>query len=1134
MSPVLPEYFPFTIQLAARAQERFDLQSLLPKSGSPFPTVLFYRRLAAVLGRSGLVPVAATAAQLTLYASLLKIYRYVIDQLADDGQTTLLTDALLQSGISLDGAQAAQTFDLFRETFPAGSDLSALGVQEHQHLLLRELLLLDFASKNRAIDPFRILLDDTELANNSPYRQVVAGLEASLRKGPVLPRIGMTLVEVLQAPLKAQPDSLAGQLDFIREQWAELLPPELLEDLLTAFDILDEEQRQWSDGGAGPSEVLRFGLTESVVDGVGAASGAVSYHGAGHHAGYEQPEYEAFSADADWMSNVVMMAKMTHVWLDQLSKVHGHPITRLDQVPDAELDRLAGWGFTGLWLIGLWERSSASRRIKELCGNPEAHASAYSLYDYTIAEDLGGEAAFQNLKQRAWQRGIRLASDMVPNHTGIYSRWVLEHPDWFVQSDYAPFPSYQFNGEDLSLDPAVTVQVDDGYWNKQDAAVVFRMIDRRDGRTRYIYHGNDGTSIPWNDTAQLNYLLPQVRETVIQTILHVARLTPIIRFDAAMTLAKKHYQRLWFPQRGVGGGIPSRAEHAMSRDEFDAVFPQEFWREVVDRMAVEAPDTLLLAEAFWMMEGYFVRTLGMHRVYNSAFMNMLKQEENAKYRQTIKNVLEFNPEILKRFVNFMNNPDEKTAVEQFGAQGKYFGACVLLATMPGLPMFGHGQIEGFHEKYGMEYRRAYWDESVDQGLVRGHELWIFPLLKRRRLFSGSAYFALYDFYCHDGSVDENVFAYSNRIEGQRALVLYNNRYGKTAGWIRTAAPVAVKTGDDTIELRSGSLGEALAVPDDQGSFLAFLDLSTGHEYLRNAADVCRQGLFAELSEYEFHVFLDFKVVTDTETGEWKRLCDHLAGRGVTSLEEELIQLEHQPLIAAFTACLDQLVQPASPLLLKSALQQYCESVPPAVAAVFVVSQAGLIESLSAAHLPAITARTLRLLRQSGVSRADLPLTAENRRCALALLVTAQLVLPLADDAVHEYGLGRPLAAFVAGGSIVPERSYAEWTMDLCSTAARAWYLWFRAADHQRVKCLFDTKQICRFLMVHEDGGTLWFNKERFEELLKWLALLAAFDKAQDHKLSLVQARELRLLAKQAGYRVRILLDLVSNGVERGL
>ena len=62
----------------------------------------------------------------------------------------------------------------------------------------------------------------------------------------------------------------------------------------------------------------------------------------------------------------------------------------------------------------------------------------------------------------------------------------------------------------------------------------------------------------------------------------------------------------------------------------------------------------------------------MHRVYNSAFMNMLKNEENEKYRRTLKNTLEFDPEILKRFVNFMNNPDEDTAVAQFGTRRQVF------------------------------------------------------------------------------------------------------------------------------------------------------------------------------------------------------------------------------------------------------------------------------------------------------------------------------------------------------------------------------------------------------------------------------------------------------------------------------
>ena len=121
----------------------------------------------------------------------------------------------------------------------------------------------------------------------------------------------------------------------------------------------------------------------------------------------------------------------------------------------------------------------------------------------------------------------------------------------------------------------------------------------------------------------------------------------------------------------------------MTKAELHAAMPAEFWREVVDRVAAEAPDTLLLAEAFWMLEGYFVRTLGMHRVYNSAFMNMLRDEDNAKYRSVMKNTLEFDPEVLKRYVNFMNNPDEETTVAQFGKGDKYFGICTMMATLPG-------------------------------------------------------------------------------------------------------------------------------------------------------------------------------------------------------------------------------------------------------------------------------------------------------------------------------------------------------------------------------------------------------------------------------------------------------------------
>jgi glycosidase len=740
------------------------------------------------------------------------------------------------------------------------------GVPNRQ-IVVEELLLLWLANENPAFSPFLELFDDTALVQDTAYPQIIAALQAFFETQPPFGPDAQNLVEMLRSPAIAVPHSLTGQLEYIRQRWATLLGQYLFR-LLNSLDLIREEDKVIFLG-PGLSRVYDFsGLAR---------------------------EAERFSPDREWMPSLVLIAKNAYVWLDQLSKKYRQSLYRLDHVPDEELDQLARWGFSGLWLIGLWERSQASKRIKQLRGNPEAVASAYSLFDYGIAGDLGGEEAYANLRDRASQRGIRLASDMVPNHMGIDSRWVIEHPDWFISLDHSPFPSYTFTGPNLSWDDRVAIYLDDHYYDSSDAAVVFKRVDQWSGNTRYIYHGNDGTSFPWNDTAQLNYLIAEVREAVIQTILHVARKFPIIRFDAAMTLAKKHFQRLWFPEPGTGGAIPSRAEHGLTRKQFDALFPTEFWREVVDRVAVEVPDTLLLAEAFWLMEGYFVRTLGMHRVYNSAFMNMLRDEKNQEYRLVIKNTLEFDPEILKRYVNFMSNPDERTAVDQFGTGDKYFGVCTLMATMPGLPMFGHGQIEGYTEKYGMEFRRAYWDEWPDRSLVERHEREIFPLLRRRYLFAEVRDFLLYDFYTPDGSVNEDVFAYSNRAGAERGLVVYHNRYAETRGWIRTSAAYSVKTGqDDERSLVQKSLGEGLGLQRGEDAYTIFRDHVTGLEYIRSNQEIHEQGLFVELGAYRFRAFMDFREVQDNDWHQYAQLAAYLAGRGVPSIDEVLKEIFLQP------------------------------------------------------------------------------------------------------------------------------------------------------------------------------------------------------------------------------------------------
>jgi glycosidase len=860
----------FHISRSARDKYEFD-ESLFKLSGNVvFPDFVSVRRFASLLmegkARAGHVNAMGLIHETLHY--MLNLYR---EQQNPDAMEK--TFSFLQN--ELGKKKMDDTLRLFAEEFPplavyrGESSIEdymngASGGVPHRLALLEELMMLGLSSANPAFSPYKTeLFDDSNLKRESAYPDIMELAHTFFKTQPLFGPHNQDLFSLLRSPAMTSPASLPGQLNYIREEWG-LTLGDLLPRLLKGIDFLKEEDKS---GELGPGETPVYEFSGVSFD----------------------DEYERFSSDRSWMPRLVMIAKSAYVWLNHLSKKYNASISGLDQVPDEELDELAGRGFTGLWLIGVWERSRASRRIKQMCGNPEALASAYSIYEYRVAYDLGGDEALHNLMRRAWRRGIRLASDMVPNHMGIDSPWLVEHPDWFLSLDYCPFPSYTFNGPDLSSDNRVSVFLEDHYYNRTDAAVVFKWVNNSTGEVRYIYHGNDGTAMPWNDTAQLNYLNPDAREAVMRSIFSVAEKFPIIRFDAAMTLTRRHYRRLWFPDPGSGGDIPTRAEKGMPGVEFDKRMPAEFWRQVVDRFAADRPDTLLLAEAFWMMETYFVRTLGMHRVYNSAFMNFLKNEENAQFRNSIKNVLQFNPEILKRFVNFMNNPDEETAVKQFGKDDKYIGVCTLMATLPGLPMFGHGQIEGFAEKYGMEFSRAYWDESPDLHLIWRHEQEIFPLLRKRYLFADVDQFLFYDLYTPEGWVNEDVIVFSNRSGNERALVVFHNKYAETSGWIKTSvpfSPVSFSTGKG--EKGAGNvcqkcLAEGLGLTYEGNYYTIFRDCVSGLEYIRGSRELFEKGLYVSLQAFKRNVFMDFREVED-ENGNYSRLAAELQGRGVPHID----------------------------------------------------------------------------------------------------------------------------------------------------------------------------------------------------------------------------------------------------------
>mgnify|MGYP001477559325 CR=1 FL=1 len=1101
------DYYPFGLPVSREACGRYTIDALYGHAEErPLSLARATRELTERMNarrdfsRPKVLP--ARAGELLSAGLLTEILRYVADVYCTELFPKAWQQSLDWTSQSLGEAVAERPLPVFVGLFPPGSvrlnqeDKDQFLAREnprlsHREIALREIVLLHLTNENPALQPYVELFDDMEMKHRAPYEPLLSAVETYFTGLPPFPETGQKLLAMLRAPMRHSPQSIEDQLEYIRSQWRNLLPDDLFELLLRAQDILKEELVL---RGHGPGAVcpLEFGWLADL--------------------GYAEPE--AFSTDRDWMPNLVLIAKSIYVWLDQLSRKYQRSITRLDEIPDEELDRLARWGFSGLWLIGIWERSPASQEIKQRMGNPEALASAYSVYDYVVAHAIGGEEAYRNLAGRAWQRGIRLASDMVPNHVGLYSKWVVEHPDWFIQLSYPPYPVYRFTGPNLSRDDRVGLYIEDGYWDRRDAAVVFKRVDHATGDTRYLYHGNDGTNMPWNDTAQLNFLIPEVREAVINTILHVARNFPIIRFDAAMTLAKRHYQRLWFPKPGDAGAIPSRAEQGMNKAQFDAVFPKEFWREVVDRVAEEAPDTLLLAEAFWLMEGYFVRTLGMHRVYNSAFMNMLKMEDNANYRQTIKNVLEFSPEVIQRFVNFMNNPDEETAEAQFGRGDKYFGIALMMVTMPGLPMFGHGQIEGFTEKYGMEYRRAYWDESVDEHLVARHEAEIFPVMRKRHIFSGAQHFAFFDFNTQDGWVDENVFAYSNRCGNERALILYNNVYPSTRGTIHLSTSINMGT-VDTPCLKRITLAEALDLCQDDTVYYVFRDYHTGLEYLRHTSQLTRHGFYTELSGYQYCALLDWREIHDMDSS-WGRFHAELGDRGVPSMNEAYHEFCLRPILEPFRKVMNGvmlrgLVHPEDP---QKALDDLTDAMTPFLEAVGAhIGQSVVTEPILDAikcdlqqiwgheESPSSTSPQIEEIFLNAYPEGMESLAFWRVPISWGLvrhLGMAALSAPMEKTNIHEksaawlrdWFLLRPIAA------AFESLDGNGWRADMDARLTRVLVVHASTLPlDPGVSCrpvmerLFHDPDVAVFLQLNRFEGHVWFNKEQFERMVTMMSLV---------------------------------------------
>ena len=367
------------------------------------------------------------------------------------------------------------------------------------------------------------------------------------------------------------------------------------------------------------------------------------------------------------------------IFLKRVSEKYHRPLT-LATVPEEEWQLIRRRGFDMVWLMGVWQRSPGARQQALL--NPalrreynqvlpgwtdkDVGGSPYAVYAYSLDPALGGEEELAQLRSRLNRLGLGLMLDFVPNHLAFDHPWTFSHPEWFVQgskADARTHPDWFFspNGE------------------------------------VYLAHGKDPHFPPWTDTIQVNFFSADLRQALIDDLLHIAEVADGVRCDMAMLALNSVFQRVW---RKLLRGY----RHPGT----------EFWAETIERVKRQRPDFLLLAEVYWGLEQK-LQQMGFDFTYDKLLYDKLRFLTSGD----IRSHLMVDGLYQQRSAHFIENHDELRAVAAFGRE-RSLAAAVLIATIPGLRLFHDGQLEGRRIRLPVQLVREP-KEAADPEIVKFYD-----------------------------------------------------------------------------------------------------------------------------------------------------------------------------------------------------------------------------------------------------------------------------------------------------------------------------------------------------------------------------------------------------------------------------
>jgi hypothetical protein len=353
----------------------------------------------------------------------------------------------------------------------------------------------------------------------------------------------------------------------------------------------------------------------------------------------------------------------TRCWLGDLSDKFGHAVT-LSDVPESEFALWQRYGFTHIWLMGVWTTGPRARQLaiyepnlrqayntlvpswteKDIGGSP------YSIAAYEVPAAMGGDAGLKKFREELHRRGMKLILDFVPNHVGFDHPWCTERPEFFVQS-----PAF--------VEGTFSVEIGD--------------------EMKWIAHGKDPHFYHWTDVAQLDYRKTATREAVQELLLSVAARCDGVRCDMAMLLVNEVFAGTW-----------SHLPHSGPRPK------TEFWEDAIPAVKQAHPDFLFIAEVYWGMEGR-LQYMGFDYTYDKSLYDDIEWRNTG---WTQKRLLETSPKYTASSVHFLENHDENRVAATLSLE-EHRAAALLIMGLPGMRFLHDGQLTGATFKIPVQLSR---------------------------------------------------------------------------------------------------------------------------------------------------------------------------------------------------------------------------------------------------------------------------------------------------------------------------------------------------------------------------------------------------------------------------------------------